>query len=288
MRISTFILAFIFWSFSFSQENYDSKYEVHYILDATSSSIFFDEIYNSIDSVERVFLSSCFYYIELFKAEKVSVDTFDLLSPKNYTLLNTILSKRKDLYGFTKSSYFIPYFNLYTDTVSLNAMNNILDSVKFKSKYSKYRSSSKIKRLLSLIEKDDSLLIKSFLDYLPDSIIQNRILYDLHRSMLLDTSYICNPIFNEIHPNSSNLVIDFSFYKNIIYGQPNIHLWCSDYSKGNVCYHINLTKCNGIKNHKLRKSVRKYFNLKRKNIRRGGNYKMPNGNEVRIYNSNTN
>lgn len=289
MKILTFIVAFLFWSLAiFSQEKNDSSYDVHYILDATSDSLFFNEIYYSIDEVDKIFMSTCFYYMELIKEKNIFVDTFDLLTPKNYSLLESILTKRIDLYGFAKSSYFVPYFNFYNDTVELSAMNKILDNAKFNNKYSLHKNSNNIKRLHSSIKKSDSVLVESFLQFLPDSIIENETLYNLHKSMLLDTNYICNSILKKTRSNGRDLIIDFSFYEGVIYGKPKLNLWCSDYFNEKICFHVNLSKNNEIKNNKLRRVIRKHFDLKRKDIRRGGNYKMPNGNEVRIYNNNTN
>lgn len=283
MKILIFIVAFFFNYTAYSQDKDNSNYDVHYIVDATSSSVFFNKISQEINNVDRVFLSTCFYYVELFKENKIPVDTFDLLSPKNYFLLKFILSKQKKVFGFTKSSYFIPYFKLYTDSIKLNTMNKILDSVKFINKNSTYQNSNNIKRLHSLIEKDDLILVEKFLSYLPDSIIENETLFNLHKSLILDTNYICNSIFRKADTNGSDLIIDYSFYQNIIYGKPKLYLWCSDSFNGNICYHINLSKSDKIKNNKLKRAIRKYFNLKRKDIRKGGNYKMLNGNEVRIY-----
>lgn len=283
MKILIFIVAFFFNFIAYSQDKDDSKHNVHYILDATSSSVFLNKISQEINNVDRVFLSTCFYYVEMFKENKIFVDTFDLLSPKNYFLIKFILSTQKKVFGFTKSSYFIPYFKLYTDSIKLNIMNKILDSVKFVNNDFVYQNSNDIKRLHSLIEKDDLILIEKLLSYLPDSIIENETLFNLHKSLILDTDYICNSIFRKADTNSSDLIIDYSFYQNVIYGEPKLYLWCSDYFNGNIYFHINLSKSDKIKNNKLKRAIRKYFNLKRKDIRKGGNYKMANGNEVKIY-----
>lgn len=265
---------------SFSQRDHSDT--THYILDASSSPQFFIEVYNSIDTVERVFISTCFYYVELFKENRIFVDTFDLLSSENYDLLKSILAKNENLYGYSKSTYFIKYFKDHTDSLTIIKMNKVLDSIDFGSAYYNDRKKG-LYRLHGEIKEKDTSVIYNFLDFLPDSIKKDEISYNLNKGMLLYYYSFWKHWYGSLNSTRSDLIVNYDFYSSLLYGGDLKYLRNQNLGR-NVIYHINLRENNTINHRKLKRNIRKAFDLKAKNMRKGGKFGLPNGQIVRVYN----
>lgn len=280
---------------AFNQDDKKSHINYHYILNPCSDNQFFEDVYSSIDSVKRIFVSNCFYYNELLKHEKVFVDTFDMLIPSNYFLLESIYNKhgKSNVFGYQNSSYTFLYFKTLVDSIRLKEMNDILNDANFKKSNLQYFIDKKeLKNLhaMAYVELEDSLLVRDFLSYLPDSVLENRTLNMIHRSMYLGQKLYLDTIFTDVNSNGNDLIVDFNSYDesdlyfNLIdlFHKVRMNLWF--YPRNHkVQYHIAINGCDGVKKSKIKRLVRREFNLRRRDLKCGNIIKLPNDDEVKFY-----
>lgn len=275
----TLIISLILCFTSFGQ---GTKHDTtHYILDANSSSEFFDEVYNSIDTVERVFISTCFYYVELLKEKRVFIDSFDLFSSKNYFLIKSILAKNENLYGYHKSTYFTMYFRDHTDSITRRKMNEILDSVNYVGDFGIDHRGG-LDRLFSEIDINDSSLVIDFLDLLPEEIKNDDLVYNIHRGMLLNFSSFWKYWYVNLNNTRNDLIVNYEYHTSLLYGGNLEYLSNQNLGKP-VVYHVNLREIKTINPRKLRRNLKRSFNLKAMDFREGGEFRLSNGQTVKIY-----
>ena len=287
-------LLIVFLAFNQKPENNDISH--HYVLTPCSDTQFFEDVYNSIGNVGRIFPSTCFYFNELLKNEKIYVDTFDMLTPSNYYLLKTIFDKHdvKNIFGFHVSSYYAyNYFKTFVEVGELRKMNDVLNKAKFKKSHHQYfLDQQELKNLhaAATVELEDSSLVQEFLSYLPDSIYKNKYLNILHSRKYLGEGVKLDSIFHKKYSVGQDITVDFksyeltelSFHISDLFNKKKLNLVFFP-TQVKIRYHIAINGCDEVKKTKLKRLVTREFDLKRRDLKCGNIIELLNGDEVKIY-----